>query len=328
MTKHFQSFVPWLAILAVTLLATPAFAQVPQDMTYTGRLVDSLGDPLAGPVNLKLRIFDAVTGPTLLYSEEHLSVALDAKGGFTVQLGLGTSPSGTFAAALFSEVDRWMEVAVGGSALTPRQLIGSVPWAFVAEHANKFVRDPNAPRFTTIDPPGVVVDWKTGLEWGMKTGTPGSAIDCTQTTCTDPHDVNNTYEWTLNPPSPDGSVFKDFLARLNGAFNPTAATGCFADRCDWRLPTIAELQTIMIGPHAAPGQATTCGSPPCVDPAFAAVAGAIATDRHWSRTVTATDPWAADFATGNILPTDSDDDHVPDSVRGRVSLSVLVETDD
>jgi hypothetical protein len=298
MKKYCQSRVPWLAILALTLLAAPAFAQVPQDMTYTGRLVDSLGDPLAGPVNLQLRIFDAATGPTLLYSEAHLGVALDAKGGFSVQLGLGTSPSGTFAAALFSEADRWIEVAVGGGALTPRQIIGSVPFAWIAEHANKFVRDPNAPRFTTLDRPGVVVDWQTGLEWEMKTGTPGSAIDCTQTTCTDPHDVNNTYEWTLNPQTPDGSAFKDFLARLKGEFDPTAATGCFADRCDWRLPTISELQTIMIGPHAAPGQATTCVAPPCVDPDFAAVAGPTATGECWSRTVTATDPWAANFANG------------------------------
>ena len=49
MKKHFQSFASQLAILALTLLAAPAFAQVPQDMTYTGRLVDNLGDPLAGP---------------------------------------------------------------------------------------------------------------------------------------------------------------------------------------------------------------------------------------------------------------------------------------
>ncbi len=92
-----------LAILALTLLAAPAFSQVPQDTTFTGRLVDDMGDPLAGPVDLELRIFDAETGGTQLYSEEHLSVPLDATGGFSVQLGLGTSPSGTFDADLFSK---------------------------------------------------------------------------------------------------------------------------------------------------------------------------------------------------------------------------------
>ncbi len=107
-----RSCAPWLAVLALTLLAAPAFAQVPQDMTYTGRLVDNLGDPLVGPVNLELRVFDAETSGTQLYSEEHLGVVLDAAGGFSVQLGMGTSPSDTFDAALFSDVDRWIEVEV------------------------------------------------------------------------------------------------------------------------------------------------------------------------------------------------------------------------
>ncbi|GAG32887.1 unnamed protein product, partial [marine sediment metagenome] len=122
MKRQFRSRALWLATLALTLLVAPAFAQVPQDMTYTGRLVDNLGDPLAGPVDLELRVFDAETGPTQLYSEEHLGVALDATGGFSVQLGLGTSPSGTFDADLFSDVDRWLEVVVGVEVLTPRQI--------------------------------------------------------------------------------------------------------------------------------------------------------------------------------------------------------------
>ena len=71
--------------------------------------------------------------------------ALDATGGFSVQLGLGTSPSGTFDAALFADVDRWLEVVVGIEVLTPRQVIASVPWALVAQQANQVVPDPNGP---------------------------------------------------------------------------------------------------------------------------------------------------------------------------------------
>ena len=83
-----------LAILTLTLLAAPAVSQVPQDTTFTGRLADNLGAPLPGPVNLELRIFDAETGGNQLYSEQHLGVSLDATGGFSVQLGLGTNPVG------------------------------------------------------------------------------------------------------------------------------------------------------------------------------------------------------------------------------------------
>ena len=43
MMKPFQSCPSWLALLALVLLTAPALAQVPQDMTYPGRLVDDLG---------------------------------------------------------------------------------------------------------------------------------------------------------------------------------------------------------------------------------------------------------------------------------------------
>lgn len=277
-----RSRAPWLAVLAL-LVAAPAFAQVPQDVTYTGRLVDNLGDPLAGPVNLELRIFDAETVGTQFYSEEHLGVVLDATGGFSVQLGLGTSPMGTFDAALFSDVNRWLEVVVGAEVLTPRQIIGSVPWAFVAQQANAIVPDPNAPRFEDCGD-GTVADHQTGLLWEQKTGTavPGSFINCETAGCPDPHVVDNAYEWSNTGVDPDGGAFTDFLARLNGQFDPVAATGCFADSCDWKLPKISELQTILIGPHAAPGQATTCSATPCIDPDFAAVGGPTGSSGYWS----------------------------------------------
>ena len=129
-------------LLSVMLLAAvPAFGQVPQDVTYTGRLVNDSGNPLAGPVDLELRVLDDATAGTQLYSEQHVGVALDATGGFSVQLGLGTDPSGTFDAALFAEVNRWLEVVVGADVLTPRQIIASVPWALIAQQANAIVRE-------------------------------------------------------------------------------------------------------------------------------------------------------------------------------------------
>jgi hypothetical protein len=292
MTKQFRFRAPWLALLALTLLTAPVFAQVPQDTTFTGRLMDDLGDPLAGPVDLELRVFDAETGPTQLYSEEHLGVALDATGGFSVQLGLGTSPSGTFDADLFSEVDRWLEVVVGAEVLNPRQIIGSVPWALIAQQANKIVPDPSAPRFEDCGD-GTVADHQTGLQWEKKTGTLGTGIYCEAVACPDPHVVNNLYKWSITATEADGKAFTDFLARLNGEFDPDAATGCFADHCDWELPKISELQTILIGPEAAPGQASTCPAAPCIDPGFAAVGGPTTSWYHWSDSTHAASPTLA-----------------------------------
>ena len=293
-----------LAILAPILWAVPALAQVPQDMTYTGRLVDGVGVPLAGPVNLELRVFDLAAGGTELYSEQHLGVVLDGTGGFSVQLGLGTSPSGTFDAALFAFGDRWLEVTVDGEVLTPRQIIGSVPWALIAQ---EIVPDPNAPRFEACGD-GTVADHQTGLQWEKKTGTFGTAIFCAGAGCPDPHVVNNVYEWSNTGTVPDGGAFTDFSAKLNDPVFFAAATsddvtGCFAGQCDWRLPNIVELRTILIGPNAAPGQATTCGAAPCIDPDFAAVGGPTASSSYWPVSTDAnfTDfAWDANFNDGFV----------------------------
>jgi hypothetical protein len=307
-----RSRAPWLAILALTLLAVPARAQVPQDMTFTGRLVDDGGNPLAGPVNLELRIFAAETGGTALYTEQHNSVLLDATGGFSVQLGMGTSPSGPFDAALFSEVDRWLEVVVGTEVLTPRQILGSVPWALVAQQANELVPDPTAPRFEDCGD-GTVADHETGLLWEKKTGAGGGAD------LTNPHDVDNLYTWSTGSPyGPDGTAFTNFLAWLNGEFYPKAATGCFADRCDWQLPKISELQTLLVGPEAAPGQAQTCSSAPCIDPDFADVGGPTASSFYGSASTLAGSPgfaWFASFNFGNVGGLDKTDGNYVRAVR-------------
>jgi hypothetical protein len=303
MKKRFRCRAPWLAILTLTLLSAPAFAQVPQGMTFTGRAVDQSGNPLAGPVNLELRVFDAETGGSQLYSEEHLGVPLDATGDFSVQLGLGASPSGPFDADLFSQVDRWLEVEVDGELLTPRQIIGSVPRAPLAEQVDEIVPAPNDARFEDCGD-GTVADHKTGLQWEKKTGTLGSAVFCETETCPNPHDVNNRYAWSNTGTDPDGGAFTDFLTSLNSGVvvttsdeargDPAAEPKAFGS--GWRLPTIGELRTILIGPEAAPGQAKTCPAAPCIDPGLAAVGGPTAPSNYWSASAYAGGPGGAWFA--------------------------------
>jgi len=110
-----------------------------------------------------------------------------------------------------------------------------------------------------------IFDHQTGLEWEKKTTDGGI------------HDKDNGYTWTslLNNPvtnNPDGTAFTVFLAGLNGG-NALPCVGesldgvtvsslaGYAGHCDWRLPTIGELMTIVDCSYQA-----TAGV--CINPIF------------------------------------------------------------
>ena len=141
---------------------------------------------------------------------------------------------------------------------------------------------------------GTVTDHQTGLQWEKKTGTVGTFVNCDLTSCIDPHDVNNAYMWSSSFAfAPDGGAFTIFLTTLNGgatglgncvSLDGHTITGGFNNHCDWRLPTIAELQTILLAPFP-------CGTNPCIDPIF----GPVATN-YWSSTTLADQPGYAFFA--------------------------------
>jgi len=133
---HTRMLVPALGLLLALMLAPlSGFAQVPHDMAYQGRLTDAVGASLEGPVDMKLGIFDVLSGGIALYTEDHVGVVLDDNGVFTVRVGTGSLKVGAFDGALFSGVNRYLEVVVDSEILTPRQPLSSVPYAFAAEHA-------------------------------------------------------------------------------------------------------------------------------------------------------------------------------------------------
>jgi hypothetical protein len=131
---------------------------------------------------------------------------------------------------------------------------------------------PGNVRFIACSDGVSVEDTATGLLWERKLVPDANNVSV--------NDVNNSYSWSADIvlSDPNGTVFTEFLAQLN--------TNGFGGHGDWRLPSIGEMQSILIGegvlaqissdPTAGlnpTGQSTICYSAPCIDPHFLAHAG-------------------------------------------------------
>jgi len=134
---------------------------------------------------------------------------------------------------------------------------------------------------------GTVTDRRTGLQWEMKTDDGGV------------HDKDNTYTWSATGVKPDGQAFVDFLGELNncveaGGFPPSELSGGFAGHCDWRLPSVVELQTIFDTSVAGCGAGAAC-----IDPIF----GPTINYNYWTSTTFGDAPsfaWFGDFDVGQV----------------------------
>ncbi len=125
---------------------------------------------------------------------------------------------------------------------------------------------------------GTVTNGLTTLVWEKKTN------DATV------HDEGNVYTWSTGTNTDDGTAFTSFLATVNGG-------GGFAGANGWRLPTLAELQTI-VEDFACTKSSCNCGSPPCLDGTFSPTPS----NFYWSATsyVLANLAWYVSFDQGAV----------------------------
>jgi hypothetical protein len=141
---------------------------------------------------------------------------------------------------------------------------------------------------------GTVTDHQTGLQWEQKDNFDSIANS------SDPHDADNQYSWSASGTAADGTAYTDFLSRLNSGGSidgvvSTPITGCFAGHCDWRLPTIVELQTITDFTQGECGG----GSGACIDAVF----GPTQTYAYWSNTSVfglEANAWGVDFSSDGV----------------------------
>ncbi len=111
----------------ISIAAAPATA--PIVINYQGRFTQTSGTPLAGPVNLVFRLYNAATAGTVIWTETHTGVEL-RDGVASVLLGSLV----TFPFEAFSSDVRYLTVLVnGGEEMSPRLRLASVPYALQAE---------------------------------------------------------------------------------------------------------------------------------------------------------------------------------------------------
>jgi hypothetical protein len=152
---------------------------------------------------------------------------------------------------------------------------------------------------------GTITDNQSGLMWEKKTESGGGGADLA-----DPRNVDNRYTWSSTGAAPDGTLFTDFLAKMNCEVSSDGTCGlALAGFTDWCIPTIAELRTILTA------ESPNCSSTPCIDPIF----GPTAADFYWSSTSSAGVPafvWLVGFNGGDVAAYFKDSTLFARAVRG------------
>jgi hypothetical protein len=132
---------------------------------------------------------------------------------------------------------------------------------------------------------GTATDLDSGLQWELKTDD-GAA-----------HDKDHMFAWSdpaVAPTRASGNLFWTFLGGANTSLSSDGATStvCFAGACDWRLPKVEELRSLL---DAGPG---ACTGDPCTS-----IPGETASGAYWTRTNldgVPTDAWFVDFSDGSV----------------------------
>ncbi|MEN8181880.1 MAG: IPT/TIG domain-containing protein, partial [Myxococcota bacterium] len=146
MIRHLKLLLLAFVLLPVASQSAPPV--VPDLLSYQGVLLDDLGVPRTGSVDLTLRIWDAPFSGSLIYAQTFSGVPL-SDGVFTVALGpagaatdppnpppLSTDLSEAVAGDLSgTSASRFLEVTVGTEGALTRTQILTVPYALRAEQA-------------------------------------------------------------------------------------------------------------------------------------------------------------------------------------------------
>jgi len=117
-------------------LAAASWA-VPMLVNVQGRLTDAAGNPIGTATTMKISIWDALSGGTLIWSRDYTGVDPDDNGIFNMIIsGTSTNPMGASFPEFLTD-SNYIEFGIydtAWSTLSPRQRLVSVPYAITAKN--------------------------------------------------------------------------------------------------------------------------------------------------------------------------------------------------
>ncbi len=174
-----------LFVAGAATFAGEGVATVPAGLTQQGRLLDKSGKPVVGPISFTFSIYADETEGEALWSEEQ-EITLD-QGYFSARLGDDTKNA--FPADLFSGSARYLGIKVGADPeMAPRQRIGSVPYAFLAERAT-VASSVKVGGVDVIDADGKLHGFRSIVKQVSSAGVqvPAGGVGTAQASCPDNH---------------------------------------------------------------------------------------------------------------------------------------------
>lgn len=114
-----------LVILSIAVLVTTSsWAQVPQLIHFQGRMLSG-SNLVNGNVGLSLRLFNLPAGGSKIYEDSNSVTVVDG----LYSTYIGDNPTNSSFLVALTNAAVWIEVAVNGTALTPRERLASVGYS-------------------------------------------------------------------------------------------------------------------------------------------------------------------------------------------------------
>ncbi|MCM2351812.1 MAG: hypothetical protein NDI69_17490, partial [Bacteriovoracaceae bacterium] len=129
-------------IIGVLWLANFSLAHAADSLSYSGRLVNSNGSPVVGPVNLKAELAYTNASTVILCSDEIASVPL-ANGVFHIKLELDCTPSNLVTVLANTPANEAVAIRItdqSNAKVYSFQALHSIPFSLMSQMSKQIVQ--------------------------------------------------------------------------------------------------------------------------------------------------------------------------------------------